>query len=172
MVSIQSIMKFLESKKVISVLVLMLVTGVLMVVFSDSKTSDNAKEINENNETTEIAIRGQKSELNPNLEYDLKNILSSINGVGKVNILINYNSSSEKIVLKENDGTQSEKTVIIENGETYTPYIIKEESAKIEGVIIVAEGGDKTEICIAVTDAVSALLDLPIHKIKVLKMKG
>lgn len=39
-----------------------------------------------------------------------------------------------------------------------------------EGVIIVAKGGDNGTVVTQITDAVEALLGLPAHKIKVLKM--
>jgi stage III sporulation protein AG len=40
----------------------------------------------------------------------------------------------------------------------------------IEGVIIVCEGGDNKELVSEITNAVYGLLNVPVHKIKVMKM--
>ena len=40
----------------------------------------------------------------------------------------------------------------------------------IEGVVIVAQGGDNGSVAADITSALEALLGIPVHKIKVLKM--
>ena len=66
----------------------------------------------------------------------------------------------------------SETVIYIKNGDGSTaPYIVKEKMPEIEGVVVIAEGGGNLLTANNIIDAVMALFDVPIHKIKVLEMK-
>lgn len=110
------------------------------------------------------------------LEKSLKNILSKIKGVGKVDVLITYSQSSEIIamynettkqnVTEEND-TNGGKRVIEqkdidkmiayeeENGKKY-PATQKIISPTITGAVIIAEGSSNWSIKANITQAVEA----------------
>ena len=49
--------------------------------------------------------------------------------------------------------------------------IVKEMEPEIEGVLIAAQGGDQNQVAGEITQAVQVLFDIPVHKIKVVKMK-
>ena len=51
------------------------------------------------------------------------------------------------------------------------PWIVKEMEPEIEGVLIAAQGGDQNQVAGEITQAVQVLFDIPVHKIKVVKMK-
>ena len=53
-----------------------------------------------------------------------------------------------------------------------SPYIIKELVPEIEGVVVSAQGADDEYVVDEITQAVSVLFDLPVHKIKVVKMES
>ena len=57
-----------------------------------------------------------------------------------------------------------------EQGEGGTPYVTKELSPKVEGVVVIAEGGDKGVVVQNITEAVQALFGVDTHKIKVMKL--
>lgn len=125
------------------------------------------------------------------LEQKLKDILSKVDGIGDVDVMITLSESKELVTLKdtpytkesvnEDDGeggsrvsesySQEEETVMstTDDGET-SPYIIKEIQPTISGILVLAEGGDNTDLKLEITEAVEALFDLPVHKIKVMAM--
>ena len=126
------------------------------------------------------------------LEKRLEEILSTMEGVGRVKVMVTLASSREKIIEKDvptsrsnvleedaqggNRSTQDveagESTVYLktENGEQI-PYVIKEISPVIEGVSVVAEGGGDALIQKNITEVIQALFGIEVHKIKVVKMK-
>jgi len=172
MSDIFKVKEILAHKKTFMFLALMLVIGFILVMLSKTPNSEKHNKQEKYEEQLNIANSVQNTQVNGNMEVKLKNILSSIDDVGNVEILINYKTTNEKLVLKENEGGQNEKTVIVDDGTNSTPFIRQERSGEIEGVIIVADGGDKINVRVEVAEAVSALLNLPLHKIKVLKRKG
>lgn len=171
-------------------LLIILLVGVALVILSFLER--NPKEIltNETDPIKEITITEDTYERL--LEERLKNTLSKVDGVGQIEVMITIKATSEKIVLKENPYTnhtttesdseggsrnsteisQSDQAVYIEESDgSKTPYVIKEIEPKIEGVVVIAQGGDKAAVVSDIMDAVAALFDVPSHKIKVLKMK-
>lgn len=124
------------------------------------------------------------------LERKLEQILGEIEGVGKVEVMITIQDDGERIVEKditrgsqevsEEDGTvkrntresqYQEGTVFSqENGSQGQPFVLKEVMPKIEGVLVVAEGGGNAKVVKNISDAVLALFSVEVHKIKVVKM--
>ena len=63
----------------------------------------------------------------------------------------------------------SEAALYEQNGQV--PYVIKEIQPKIEGVAVAAQGADNLEIVREITETVAVLFDVPVHKIKVVKLE-
>ena len=127
-----------------------------------------------------------------NMEKRLEEVLSAMQGVGRVKVMITLSSSGEKVVEKdiplersnvvENDsagGNRStnemysqEETVYSTNSDgEKIPYVIQENSARVAGVSVVADGGDDTMVQKNISDVIQALFGIEAHKIKVVKMK-
>lgn len=127
-----------------------------------------------------------------NLEQRLEEMLGAMQGVGRVQVMVTLASSGEKIVEKdiplernnivENDSTggnrstsemySQEQTVYSTNADgDKIPYVIKENSAVVEGVSVVAEGGDSALVQKNISEVIQALFGIEAHKIKVVKMK-
>ncbi len=126
-------------------------------------------------------------------EARLEEILRKVEGVGEVEVMITLQASSEKVVEKDQPSTSqdveeqdsgggtrstqdrswSESTVYWEqeNG-SRTPYVIKELKPRVEGVIVIAQGGGDPEIKQNIMEAVQALFPVEAHKIKIMKMEG
>ncbi len=127
-----------------------------------------------------------------NQEIRLRNILSQIDGAGDVQVMIRASASKTYVV--EKDKTTSSSTVYETDSEggtrkseekqlaetsLYTkdnngndiPWIVKEMEPEIEGVLIAAQGADQDQVAGEITQAVQVLFDIPVHKIKVVKLK-
>lgn len=126
-----------------------------------------------------------------NLEQKLESILSQIQGVGEVQVFINYSESSETVAMyNENtktstteetdtsggtrkvESTDSQKELVYqeENGEK-APIIQKTVQPKIEGAIITAKGASNATVKTNIVQAVEAATGLATHKIQVFEMK-
>lgn len=126
------------------------------------------------------------------MEKRLKHVLGQMEGVGETEVMITLSDSGETIVekdqkeqrnrIEESDaggGTRTtteqeteETTVYVENGSEKQPYVTKEVLPKVEGVLVVAEGGDDPRVISDISDTVMALFRVEAHKIKVVKMSS
>lgn len=126
------------------------------------------------------------------LEKRLSDTLAYMDGAGKVKVMITLQSSAEKVVEKDTPGSRAstaetdaeggrrsvnemesgESTVYVtgENG-VQTPYVVKHIEPKIEGVIVIAQGGGSAQVRQNITEAVQALFNIEAQKVKVVKMK-
>ena len=114
---------------------------------------------------------------------DIKSDQTQDEGVGNVKVMITLASSSEKVVEKDQEmtsevqegesggkNTSSSETAVYANGNgEETPYVKQELSPRIEGVLVIADGGDNAIVIENITEAVQALFGVDTHKIKVMK---
>lgn len=126
------------------------------------------------------------------LEKRLENIFSKIDGAGEVDVMVTMGGTSQLVVARnekseastvlEEGGnglektTQSEKlenaVVMTEDGKGSTsPLVLSHTAAQVTGVIIVAQGGADAVVQEKLMAAAQALLDVPAHKVAILKMK-
>lgn len=126
-----------------------------------------------------------------NMEQKLENVLKKVEGIGDVKVMLTVKSSKEQVALKdgtnsqtsnsetdsqggsrvESDTSKSEETVMSQSGSGETsPYVVKELCPEVEGVLVIARGGDDAKIISEINSAVQVLFDVPAHKIKVMKM--
>ena len=119
-------------------------------------------------------------------EKKLSKLLSTIEDAGKVDIMITFESTPERVIayitstskntssggdggFNENTQNSSSPQVIYVSGDQL-PLILKEVSPKVIGVLIVAEGADDIRVKLDIINAVSVLLDVSPEQIKVLTM--
>ena len=120
----------------------------------------------------------------------LEQVLADVEGVGKVKVMITLQDEGELVVEKDRtqnsqnsseqdgavkrsstEGQFQEETVYSQNGTSAgEPFVKKEVAPKVEGVLVVAEGGGDAKIVKNISDAVLALFSVEAHKIKVVKM--
>ena len=126
-------------------------------------------------------------------EARLKEVLQKVEGVGKVEVMLTLQASAEKVVEKDvpssrqtveesdsNGGSRvtqeesrTEETIYQETSDgSRTPYIVKQLEPKVEGVVIIAEGGGNAAVQQNILEAVQALFSVEAHKIKIMKMEG
>ena len=68
------------------------------------------------------------------------------------------NSSHGEATVYDGDGSQEQ-----------APYISKELSPQVEGVVVIASGGDNAVVKQNITEAVQALFGIDTHKIRIMK---
>ena len=164
---------------------------------NNKTTNDTSKKLatseNVNQGTTGVTETSSNSSNNTeNLENKLKNILSKIQGVGEVEVCLNYSESSEVVAMYNENSTTStteetddsggtrkieetdtKKDVIFqEDNGTKTPITAKVVQPKIEGAIITAQGASNAEIKNNIIQAVEAVTGLATHKIQVFEMSN
>ncbi len=120
------------------------------------------------------------------MEKRLERIICGIEGAGKTQVMISFESSFESVYannakLEENTGkdtTQSAKTtekhIVLagdsSNGES--PILLKELCPRVKGVLVVCEGGSNERVCRNVREAVTALFGISETKIHVTVGEG
>lgn len=110
------------------------------------------------------------------MEQKLEALLESVDGVGKVRVMLTFEGTGEKTVEKDQTLTAEEtreETVYEEKGSSERiPYVTSETNPKVEGVLVIAEGGGNSRIKQEILEAAQALFGIDAHKIKIMKMEG
>ncbi len=109
----------------------------------------------------------------------LKDILESVQGAGKVEVLLSVASGEEIIYqtnqdtsLSSDDNNTKVETVIVTNSQrTESGLVSQINPPKYLGAIVVCEGADSATVRLAITQAVGKITGLGSDSICVLKMK-
>lgn len=187
-----------NDKKKIENLVFFVVILIITIVVINTIWNGNNKEAKQENNTSSkqlATVNQNTSSLNniqtsEDLETKLEGILAKIQGVGAVEVFINYSESSEVVAMynenskvsttEESDTsggtrkiqeTDTQKDIIYEevDGEK-TPITQKIIQPKIEGAIITAKGASNIDTKTNIIQAVEAVTGLATHKIQVFEM--
>lgn len=183
-----------NKKKIENILVFIVILAITIVainyIWNGDETSKSSNEVPEAENSNSVVQVSTDSFYDEN-EEKLANILSNIEGVGKVKVLLTYSQTSTSIPLYnenlresntiETDSSGGSRTVAESDSEKEVIY--KEDSSgnrepvtqsvispQIEGAIITAEGADNAEVKSAIVQAVEAATGLATHKIQVFKM--
>ena len=179
------------------IVVLIITIVVINVIWNGNKKTNNQetnidnKKLAESQNTLSGTSDIQSSNTQNELETKLEKILSKIQGVGEVQVCINYQESAEVVAMyNENSKTSSTEetdtsggTRKIEETDTQKDIIYKEDNGektpitkkvvqpKIEGAIITAKGANNAETKTNIIQAVEAVTGLATHKIQVFEMQ-
>ncbi len=183
-------------------LIILIIIGVIIIIAGstlfgekDKPKKDNARKIVEDESVEnaeEVSVVGVNAE-RTDIEKNIEEILSQINGAGKVDVLVTYSSGREIVPysdIKKSDeltdekdsggGTRKIDQSSYESQIAYEdsgsgvkkPIILKELLPEVKGVVVVADGASDTLVKESLVNAVKVLLDIPIHKIQVFERKG
>lgn len=143
--------------------------------------------------SAEIEKKDETEEYAGYMENKLEQAISVMEGAGKVKVMVTVSASKELVVEKDmpvtrsntvendseggsrnvNEFENAEETVYSKKSDgSASPYVVKTLQPVVEGVVVVAQGGDRPEVRKNITEAIVALFDIEPHKIKIVKMKS
>ena len=113
------------------------------------------------------------------LEEKLSRTLSQVEGAGKVTVALTVKSGLEQVPLTdrstsvtERGSSAEEKTVVISTGSGQEVMVRVQRGPVFQGAVVVCQGGDRAEVRLLLTQAVSALTGLGADRITVCKGTG
>jgi len=190
-----------DKKKIIENSIIVIIIGIIFLVAGSTilknkeNTFLNGNKQNNFNEEPKVGIEENddillvsKSGVAYSIENKMEEILTQIKGVGKVSVMVTYESGSEIVpaydkhqskndTQEEDDNggkriitqSESEDKVAYEEQQAGVrkPIILKELKPKVKGVVVVADGAGEPVIKENLVKAVQALVDIAPHKIQV-----
>lgn len=183
------------SSKMINNLIIVIIICVIALivysVFAPSVMNDNSSGDSSPVSTEEEVAVAAPANYVDSMETRLEEILTKIDGVGKVEVLITYDTSTEVVpafdttestqVTEEEDKqggirtinqeTKSSNLVTVTSSSDNVPVVIKEIKPMIRGVIVVAGGAENPVVRANLIDAVTTIFQIKSHKVKVYSAK-
>lgn len=186
-----------NSKRKLENLVVFLIILVITCIAINYIWGNDTKKQSQNVVDSEKVLAKQEevnmeSKNKNDMEEELENILSNINGVGNVKVLLTYSQTSTIVPMYDEDlvesnieetdteggvrkttETNSKKSIIYKESsgekEPITQSVI---TPKVEGAIITAQGANNIDVKTNIVQAVEAVTGLATHKIQVFEMKN
>lgn len=184
-----------KNKNINTNLAVIAAIGIILLVMSGTFFSNNNENIpfvkEELNQSNVESVREVKSTYETILESRLEEAFRSVEGVGQVKVMLTLSHGKEIVVAEDiissesktsetdsSGGTRevtsqsidSSKIIISSPGGGNQPLILKEMEPQVEGVIIIAEGGNNIFVADALINATRAVLGIEPHRVKVLQM--
>ena len=187
--------KFIENLRVKKMqgnqILILLLCGILLMIIAvpvKEKGEDGERNYAENKKSLQNTSGSDSAQYAQYLEQELEQILSQMEGVGKVSCMVTLSQSAEQVIEKDmeisddvvtetdsqggtrttNQSSRTEAT-IYNKEEDGSPYVRKEISPKVEGVLVIAEGGDNALVVKNITESLQALFGIESHKIRIVK---
>ena len=183
-----------DKKKIENIIFLIIILIVTVIIINNVWSVDTKDSKVQNNKVLAEALDSDSKDKAfgyYTLQQDLENILETMEGVGKVNVLINYAETSTTVAMynetkiestteeKDTEGgtrnvtqtdTQKEIAYTSETGES-APITEKIIMPTIEGAVITAEGAGNVNVKANIILATEAVTGLATHKIQVFQMQ-
>lgn len=181
---LRSLKEKFTKKTAVKILVVIGIIGILLIFLSEFiNTGNNSAKDNTTGNDYAAAYIDKN-------EKRLEDIISKINGVGRVDVLITVESGVENIYETDNKNsdesvenqgqgsqtqrnTDNESSHVIIDSKTggQEALLTKQLEPEIKGVIIVCDGGNSAEVKEDIIHSVSTALGLPTNRISVNKMQ-
>lgn len=175
--------KSIENLVVFAILLVIIIVAINYIWKGDNKKD---KVNNSNKILADTNIIEENTISDNNLEQRLESILSSINGVGEVEVLITYSQTSsinpvynedyDESTTEEEDTSGGKRTistssnkreVVSSNNEIITQSIT---NPQIQGAVVIAKGAGDVNVKSNIIQAVEAATGLSTYKIQVFEM--
>ena len=129
-------------------------------------------------EAQQIVTETPAVEINWDITEALTEILSQIQGAGKVNVLLTIAAGETTVYQQDSDitsgdnGSVRQETVIVTDSDRNQSGLIQQINPPVyQGAIIVCQGADNDVVRLHIVEAVAKVTGLGTDKITVLKMK-
>ncbi|MDD3268447.1 MAG: hypothetical protein PHX14_03930 [Syntrophomonadaceae bacterium] len=173
---------WLKGKKSRYIMVIMICLGLLALLWPVSRVEKAAVPLAGNEKLlTEGSVKAQ-------LTAELESILAAIDGAGRVEVCLTLSSEGvksyasnrrdEKRETEESEAREIKKKSREENivqdlaVSSGAPLLIEEKFPKVLGVLVVADGANQKVVQEELSDATATLLNIPVHKVRVMPRKG
>ncbi|MCL2572889.1 MAG: hypothetical protein FWE11_10875 [Defluviitaleaceae bacterium] len=184
----------IKDKKIIIYLVMIAAAGVLLMLWGRGERQSPEPQKPEERPvvtTTEEPQPVQLTRPERTLEEELEAFLSLVAGAGQVRVMVSalgdretifaVDSTSSNSHIQEEDAgggtrdqrqhsTQTQTVIITDRNGIDQPLVLREIAPRVEGIVIIAQGGDDPFVRDALTRAAQAVLGVEIHMIQVLTM--
>ena len=105
------------------------------------------------------------------LEAELEQILSRVEGAGEVTVMLTVEAGTQRVLAQDtvfSDQEESSQTVVISTGSgSEEAVVVKEYYPTFQGALVVCPGGGDAQVKLLLTQAVSALTGLGAARISV-----
>ncbi|MCI8272992.1 MAG: hypothetical protein HFJ55_02785 [Clostridia bacterium] len=181
-----------KKRQIENIIVFIIILIITVIIINNMWKTEDKKIEKEENETNKVLATNISNNVTSkdDLEKRLEEILGSINGVGKVKVLMKYSESSTVVAMYNETTSQSKSTENSKDGgskdttetESKKEIVYSDENGKnepiteriimptIEGAIITAQGAENANIKTSIVSAVEAVTGLAVHKIQVFEM--
>lgn len=160
---------------------LLLALGVIFLVFSNTHISKQEVAEQEYESSEAVQTRATYEE---QLIKRLEDAFSHIKGAGKVRVMLTLADGGEVYVLQDSEYVRSEteetdasgqgRHILEEQHQTQTvrdaadqPFVLKEESPKVQGILIMAEGAGSSIVQQELMQAAQALLGISAQRVHI-----
>lgn len=162
-----------EDKKLeITVYAVILLSAVLIFLLTGGISCNSEGEAPESTHEPKNSISEEQ------LEQRLESILSTIDGAGRVRVMITFENTSELVTAMDSQvsvsGDSSSEDItpaLVSSGNEESPIIISEKMPSIRGVIIVAEGAVNIRVRVDLQTAAQTVLGILPDRINVFTMQ-
>ena len=174
-------------------LLIIAICGVVLVMLpSPDKKLKSSKQTETTKSSGSQNIEISGDDYCEKLEKRLEDLISKIDGIGEVKVMITLKATEEKIVLTEvsyekNDENSTDSSGVVNTKNSYkedrvvvyeegsdgnkVPYVTKEKAPEIEGIAVIAEGGNNADNVLKISEIAQALFGISSHKISVIGMR-
>ena len=182
--------KLFKNKYMGNILAVLLVIGFILIaitILAPGLLNGKNEVLTEENNTK---VNTTVSTYEDKQKIELTNILRKIDGVGEVDVMINFESGEEKVAAydstnqttkteetdtnggKRVSNQQNDTTKVVMSSESggNSPVILKTYKPKVIGVVITAEGAESSKVRYDIEKAVSSLYGISVEKVNVYPM--
>ncbi len=149
--------------------------GIILIVFSLPLEKDKNREAAK---LPEEKVFNEK-DYTADLEAKLSEMISLINGAGNTKVIITLECDYETVYAKDGSLSQGDDStdedseyIIIDRDDAQGGLLLKTVAPKVRGVAVVCEGGDNQYVRNAVTEMLTAVLDVGANRISVSKISS
>ena len=182
--------KLFKNKYMGNILAVLLVIGFILIaitILAPGLLNGKNEVLTEENNTK---VNTTASTYEDKQKIELTNILRKIDGVGEVDVMINFESGEEKVAAydstnqttkteetdtnggKRVSDQQNDTTKVVMSSESggNSPVILKTYKPKVIGVVIAAEGAESSKVRYDIEKPVSSLYGISVEKVNVYPM--